>query len=118
MSGPATHRSRPAVERLESIDLLSTVLPAYANLTSTPIATQAKTYIVASTPAQGRQRGTINALVAVPEAGDVAVAGVITLQYHVRIIPAILSPFYSPTVSFTMHINFSTSLNHPRPGQG
>jgi hypothetical protein len=39
-----------------------------------------------------------------------------TLQYRVRIIPTILSPFYSPTVSFAMHINFATSLDDPRPG--
>src|SRR5262249_9633546 len=87
------------------------------NLTATPVAAQAKTYLAASTPGQGRQRGTVNALVAVAgPGGTVAVAGVMTVQYRVKVIPKILSPFYSPSVSFAMHVQFATSLDHPRPG--
>jgi hypothetical protein len=118
MARPATRRSRPALERLESLELPSAALPGYVNLTSTPAAAAAKSYLVASTPSQGRQRGVVNALVAVPGAvaGGDAVAGVMTVQYRVKIVPRFLSPFYSPTVSFAMHVNFATNLDDPRPG--
>jgi hypothetical protein len=116
MPRPATRRCRPSAERLESIDLPSAVLPAYVNLASTPVASEAKTYLAASTPSQGRQRGTVNSLVAVPETGDVAVAGVMTIRYRVKIVPTVLSPLYQPSVSFSMRIDFATSLDNPRPG--
>jgi hypothetical protein len=118
----ASRRSRfcPRIERLESLDLPSAVgalpAPAFVNLTHTPVADDAKTYLAASTPAQGRQKGVVNALVAVPDAGgDIAVAGVMTLQYRVKVLPSFLTPF-SPSVSFTMRVNFATSLDDPRPG--
>ncbi len=114
MSRPSPRRSRPSFERLESLDLPSAVAPApFVNLIKTPVAADAKNFIVASTPNQGRQRGAINALVAVPATGYVA--GVATLQYRVKVIPTFLSPF-SPTVSFAMRISFATSLADPRPG--
>ena len=110
MPRPSSRRSRPSLERLESLDLPS---GAYVNLIATPVAVDAKSYLVASTPAQGRQRGTINALVAVPATGYVA--GVATVQYRVRVIPSYLLLF-SPSVSFTMHVSFTTPLDDPRPG--
>jgi hypothetical protein len=116
MPRPATRRSRPAIERLEPLQLPSAALPSYVNLTATQVGADAKAYLVASTPSQGRQRGVVNALVAVPGAGGDAVAGVMTIQYRVKVIPKFLSPFYSPTVSFAMHVNFATSLDDPRPG--
>lgn len=120
MPRPATRRSRPCVERLESLDLPSAGLPAFANLTATPVAADAKRFLSASTPAAGRQRGVVNALVAVPGAaglgaGGDAVAGVMTLQYRVKVLPSFLSPF-SPSVSFAMDVSFATSLDDPRPG--
>jgi hypothetical protein len=103
MPHPSSRRTRPAVERLESLDLLS------AGAT----AADAKNYLTASTPSQGRQRGTINALVVVPATGYIA--GVATVQYKVKVIPEYVLPF-SPTVSFAMHITFTTPLDDPRPG--
>jgi hypothetical protein len=121
MAGSVSRRSSPVVERLEPVIPLSAVAmampPAYVNLTATPVAADAKAYLAASTPSQGRQRGTINALVAVPGPdGDVGVAGVMTVQYHVKLIPRILSPFYTPSVSFALRVNFATNLADPRPG--
>jgi hypothetical protein len=116
MPRPATRRPRLALERLEPLQLPSAALPAYVNLTATPVASDAKAYLVGSTPSQGRQRGVVNALVAVPGAGGDAVAGVMTIQYRVKVVPRFVSPFYSPTVSFAMRIDFATSLDAPRAG--
>jgi hypothetical protein len=123
MDRPATrrHRSRtrflPTAERLEALELPSGILPAYIDLTATPVAAGVKSSLAASAPASGRQGGVVNALVAVPEAGgDVAVAGVMTLRYRVRLLPTLVSPFYSPTNSFTMRVSFATSLDDPSPG--
>lgn len=110
MPRPPSRRSRPTLERLESLDLPSA---AYVNLIATPVAVDAKNYLGASTPSQGRRRGTINALVAVPATGYVA--GVATVQYRVKVIPSFLLPF-SPSVSFAMHVSFATPLDDPRPG--
>ena len=115
MPRPSTRRSRPSLERLESLDLPSATPLAPAvrivNLTSTPIAADAKNYLAASAPAQGRQRGTINSLAAAPG----LVAGVMTIQYRVKVLPSFLTPF-SPSVSFVMRVQFVTSLDNPRPG--
>ena len=114
MSRPSPRRSRPFHERLESLDLPSAAVPAaFVNLIATPVAAEAKTYIVASTPGQGRQRGKIKAIFAFPATGYVA--GVATVQYRVKVLPSFLTPF-SPTVSFAMHISFASSLDDPRPG--
>ena len=114
MHHPSSRRTRPAVERLESLDLLSAVAPAaYLNLLGTPAAVDAKTYLTASTPSQGRQGGTINALIAVPSTGYIA--GVATIEYRVKIVPAYVFLF-SPTVTFDMHVSFTASIDAPKPG--
>ena len=114
MHRPSSRRTRPAVERLESLDLLSGVASAaYVNLIGTPAAVDAKTYLTASTPSQGRQGGTINALIAVPATGYIA--GVATIEYRVKIVPAYVFLF-SPTVTFAMHVSFTAPVDNPKPG--
>ena len=121
MPRPPTRRSRPSLERLESLDLPSAMplaaapAPAFriVNLASTPIAAGLKTYLAASAPPQGRRRGTVDSFAVAPDAG--LVAGVMTVDYRVKILPSFLTPF-SPSVSFAMRVQFVTSLDDPRPG--
>lgn len=115
MLRPPTRRSRPSLERLESLDLpsASPMTPAIVNLAATPIAADLKNYVAASAPAQGRQRGTVDSFAAAPAAG--LVAGVMTVNYRVKVLPSFISVF-SPSVSFVMRVQFVTSLDNPRPG--
>jgi hypothetical protein len=121
MTRHSSRAFRPRLESLESLQLpsaspirIAVAPPAPGiNLKSTPIAVDAKKYIAASTPSSGRKGGSVDFLSANPATRTVT--GSLSISYRTRLLPAYLSLF-SPYVTFTTRVYFTTSLDNPNPG--
>jgi hypothetical protein len=121
MTSLSSRAFRPRLESLESLQLPSAspvhtavaALQPGINLKSTTIASDAKTYVAASTPSSGRRGGRVDFLSANPATRTVT--GSLTISYHTRLLPSYLSLF-SPYVTFNMRVYFTTSLDYPNQG--